>query len=247
MSRKVGNMSYNYYEKHKEELKAKQKARRDANLELYKQREAEQRLKHRNEWNEKQNQKRKQHGDEVRAKEKQWRDNNKQKKAELDRRYREKKKAEKNAPLLIPFKEREAKYNHVRYENYEVFEDGSIWSWRFYKFMNGSKDQQEYQNIQVKINKQKIGMKRSRFIALAFDGRTYEELKDYQCHHCSMVREDNSIANLVFLPKRIHQKMHDKLTQEQIISIGALVKHLRGSAKTNRFVELVEELFYKQT
>lgn len=235
-------MSYNYYETHKEELKAKEKARREANPELYKQRSYQYREKNRQQINTRQNQKRKQHGDEIRAKEKQWRDKNKQKKAEIDRRYREKKKAEKNAPLLIPFKELEAKYNHVRYEKYEVFEDGSIWSWRFYKFMNGSKDLQEYDNIQVRINKQRIGLKRSRFIALAFDGRTYEELKDYQCHHCSMVREDNSISNLVFLPKRIHQNMHDKLTKEQIISIGAQVKHLRGSVKTNRFVELIQQL-----
>ena len=239
MSRKERNMSYNYYEQHKEEMKQKARERRANNLQLYKQRQKALREKNGKIWAENVKKKRAQNGDEIRAKEKQWRDNNKQKKAELDRRYREKKKAEKNAIQLIPFKELEEKYNHVRFLDYEVFEDGSIWSWRYFKFMNGSKDLQEYQNIQVRLNKQRIGLKRSRFIALAFDGRTYEELKNYECHHCSMVREDNSISNLVFLPKQLHQKMHNKLSKEQILLIGQQVKHLRGSAKTNKFVELV--------
>ena len=89
----------------------------------------------------------------------------------------------------------------------------------------------------------------SRLIASTFDDRPIEQLKDLDCHHCNMMPELNNIQNLVFLPKDIHESMHNNLSIDLIKSIGEQVKQLRGTEKTEQFCRLVKkELrgFYNQ-
>lgn len=273
-------MSLSYYQRHKEELKAKEKARREANPELYKQRGLQYREKNRQQINTRQNQKRKQHGDEIRAKEKQWRDNNKQKKAEIDRKWRQKNKQwrkQYDTKYYIENKQRLTEANKEKYwqnrnkeiekckitfenlakyvphkpipnykEQYQAFENGQIWSWIKFKFLKQRLNNSGHLEVML-VDDRKYTEAVHRLIALTFDDRTVEQLVDYDCHHCDISASNNQISNLVFLPKNIHIKMHKNLDQQTIKAIGVAVQDLRGSAKTNRFVELVEELFYKQT
>ena len=140
------------------------------------------------------------------------------------------------------------KYKHVPYQNYEVFENGQIWSCRFYQFLNGTKDLQDYNIVQIhKKNGETVGTKRSRVIASAFDDRDESELNELHCHHCSLNRNDNSLENLVFLNQNLHLLMHKNLTDEQIKAIGEQVKHLRGSAKTKEFENIVLKKLTKLT
>lgn len=132
-----------------------------------------------------------------------------------------------------------------QFQNYLAFQNGKIWSKIKQKFITTKLDQNGYNRMcnLIDQNGVKYSKRYARQIALAFDDRNIDELKEFECHHCNLRCDCDKIQNLVFLPKRIHQNMHDNISRETIISIGAQVKHLRGSAKTNKFVELIQQLF----
>ena len=233
-----------YYQLHKEEIKRKARERRNANLEEVKRREKAYRDANKEQVKERSKKWYYENKEQSLQLSKKWREQNKQKKYEIDKAWREKQRETK----LNAFNELAEKYKHVSYQNYEVFENGQIWSCRFYQFLNGTIDQQDYENVQIyKKNGEKIGTKRSRVIATAFDDRDESELKELHCHHCNLNRNDNSLDNLVFLNNNLHLLMHKNLTNEQIILIGEQVKHLRGSAKTKQFENLVLGAFTKLT
>lgn len=175
---------------------------------------------------------------------KKWRLNNTQKRKEQAARYYQRKKQERNKEKLVPFNQLAQRFEHQPikgFQNeYEAFENGAIWSWKYYMFKRARKGKDGYYKVGLMTDsKNTRDQMVSRLVASAFDDRTFEELKELDVHHCNM-EQINSIENLVYLPHQLHLQMHNKLTQDQIKSIGEQVKHLRGSAKTNKFVELVE-------
>lgn len=178
---------------------------------------------------------------------KKWRLSNPQKRKEQAARYYQRKKEKRNQLKFAPFNELAKQFNHAPikgYQNeYEAFENGAIWSWKYYIFKRQRMGKDGYYKVSLMTDsKNTRDQMVSRLVASAFDDRTVEELKDLDVHHCNMKSEMNNIQNLVFLPKEIHNMMHNKLKQEQIISIGEAVRDLRGSEKTNKFVELIEEI-----
>lgn len=248
--RKVDDMSYNkqyskqWYQKNKERIIQKWKDRRANNLEEFKQREKKYRDEHKEEAKEYQKQYYQEHKEDLNERSHQYYLDNKEdylnKKAEQ---YQLNKKINRKANIEVyqNFIQHYKKKTLPNCENYEVLQNGEIWNKKDFKFVTKSIGDDGYYSVCLNYKRYRL----SRLIASIFDDRDEAELKDMQCHHCNLNQLDNSISNLVFLPQELHDIMHKKLTNEQILLIGQQVKHLRGSAKTNKFVELVE-LFYKQ-
>lgn len=182
---------------------------------------------------------------------KKWRLSNPQKRKEQAARYYQRKKNKRNEKKLIPFNELAKTIQHAPIKGYETeyqaFENGKIWSWKYYMFKRQHLGKDGYYKVSLMVEGTRNTKDQmvSRLIASAFDNRPIEELDKMECHHLNMKQDQNNIQNLIFLTPEDHQLLHKNLTNQQIISIGQQVKHLRGSAKTNKFVELVG-LFYKQ-
>lgn len=202
-----------------------------------------------------------QNKDKSREYKNQWRKNNKQRYNQIQRQYRkrsyqkhkdqiaatnkrcyQKKKQLKIAEKMIPFNELAEQFEHVKYKDYEVFEDGSIWNWKKYIFMKFDENKNGY--LYLKFNGVKSSV--NRIVASAFDDRDEIMLKDLHCHHCNLDEKSNQISNLVFLPEKTHLYMHKHLSKDEIISIGQKVKHLRGSDKTNQFVRILKKMIRQQ-
>ena len=121
-----------YYQEHKEELQIKQKQYREEHLGTKKEYNAE--YYQNNKEKAKQNAER-------------WRKANKDKRKESDAKYYQKKKQQALEKKMIEFNELAKKYQHNKipeHEDYEAFENGSIWSWKQYKFKNQRKGNDGY-------------------------------------------------------------------------------------------------------
>lgn len=243
-------MSYNkqyskqWYQQNKERIKQKQQERRANNLEEFKQREKKYRDEHKEEAKEYQKQYYQEHKEDLNERSHQYYLDNKEdylnKKAEQYQLNKVKRRSD-NIKLYQYYVKC---YNHKQvpnYENFEAIQNGEIYNTKDYKFVTKSLGDDGYYSVCLNYKRFRL----SRLIASAFDDRDEADLKDMQCHHCNLNQLDNNLINLVFLPQELHDYMHKKLTNEQILLIGEQVKHLRGSAKTNKFIELVG-LFYKQ-
>lgn len=175
---------------------------------------------------------------------KKWRLSNPQKRKEQAKRYYEKRKLKNNKSKLDEFNELAKKYDHKpipNFNEYEGFENGAIWSWKFNLFKRQHK-RDGYYKVSLMVNtKDARDQMVSRLIASTFDDRTIDELNDLDVHHCNMDSSFNSISNLVYLPHQLHITMHNNLSIELIKSIGEQVKQLRGTAKTNEFCRLVKK------
>lgn len=157
-----------------------------------------------------------------------------------------KQKEEKKEKKRIPFYELEKQYKHIPvrgYENeYEIFENGALWSWRFNKFRKPSiRYRDGHATLNLEKNHVVVGVPVHRLVALSFDERPLEILNEMVVHHCNINEKDNHISNLVFLPKKLHNCMHFVLKQEQIRQIGEQVKNLTSTDKTNKFVEILKQ------
>lgn len=258
-------MAYNYYQTHKEELKAKMKEYQQTHKEQhnqtckkYRENNKQKVAQSNRKWREKnqerfeQNNKRfyqnnpdynknyyQAHKEEILAKQKQYREENK-KEIQAAREAIKKEKME-------PFNKLAQSFEHVPvrgYEKeYEVFANGSVWSWKQLLFLKKQVNNKGRIYVSLTHKNKSIPILINRIVASSFDDRTVEELKDLETHHLDLDVNLNTIQNLVFLTKKFHLQMHKKLTNEQILFIGQQVKNLRGSAKTNKFVELVRGVF----
>lgn len=246
--------SKQWYQQNKERILQQEKERREADPEFYKQKakkyystnEAKEKAK---EWRQRNKEKRNEQQKEyyqrnkekcLEQKRKHYQEHKQQDK-QRNKKWRMKKRQEKKQV----FYELEKQFKHTSFPGfeglYEIFQNGQIWIEKSCKFMKLKMCTDGYYLATLQKGKEKKYAKAHRLIAIAFDDRKEEELKDLQCHHIDISMRNNALENLVFMNSRLHGLMHDFLDKELIKSLGDQVKHLRGSQKTKQFEKLVRE------
>lgn len=244
------------YEANKDQILAKKKEYRDE----HKDKEREYRKQYYQDNKEEVLSRNKQYRLEHLEEEKEWKHNyyleHKEEHLKRTKMNYQKSKAKKKEKKIEAFNKLAEKYQHAPILNsnglYQAFENGEIWNWRENELRFMKKDiknhgsQYDYQMIRLTLEGEQKSYPVNRLIASAFDDRTEEQLKDMECHHCNLRPSNNNLYNLVFLPKQLHDMMHKTLSDDQIKSIGEQVKQLRGTAKTDKFVELTKAEIRKQ-
>ena len=242
-------MSYNkqyskqWYQKNKERIKQKQQERRTNNLEEFKQREKKYRDEHKENIKDYMQQYYKKNKEDLNERSHQYYLDNKEDYLNQKKEYFQNKKRENRIEMIQTIDEWSNVYKHKTFGKFEIFENGQVWNTKDYKLVAKSLGDDGYYTVCLNYKRYRL----SRLIASTFDDRDEAELKDMQCHHCNLIQLDNNLVNLVFLPQELHDNMHKKLTDEQILLIGQQVKHLRGSAKTKEFENIVLKKLTKLT
>ena len=235
--------SKNWYQQNKERIIQKWKDKRANNLEEFKQR---QKIYRENNKEYQQNYNKQYYQDnkeKMNQQSRQYYIDNKEDYLNKKKQYFQKKKRENRKQMIQIIDEWSNEYKHKSFDKFEIFENGEIWNTKDFKLIAKSLGDDGYYSVCLNHKRYRL----SRLIASTFDDRDEVELQELHCHHCDISPLNNNLSNLVFLPENLHQLLHKNLTNEQILLIGEQVKHLRGSAKTNLFVELVLGAFAKIT
>lgn len=239
-------MSYNkqyskqWYQKNKERVIQKWKDRRANNLEEFKEKQKKYRDEHKQYQQDYNKQYYKNNKEDMNNKSHQYYLDNKEDYLNKKKEYFQNKKRENRIEMIQSIDEWSNNLLHKSYDKFEIYENGQVWNTKDYKLVSKSIGADGYYSVCLNYKRYRL----SRLIASTFDDRDEAELKDMQCHHCNLNQLDNNLTNLVFLPQELHDLMHKKLTNEQILLIGQQVKHLRGSAKTKQFENLVLDAFH---
>lgn len=169
-----------------------------------------------------------------------WRRNNKAKNTEIQKRWRQKRAKQKRMENILKANQMFKDIKYVAFKddkNIWILENGLVFHLNKFRYLKQQKSNNGRYLISINHNTYSL----HRLIATAFDDRTKQYLDSFDCHHLDISAENNALDNLVFINSHLHDIMHKHLKKETIISIGAQVKHLRGSQKTNQFERLVKE------